>query len=166
MPSRQRKAQAAEHLSRSWLTVRSTHTLTEEVFAPPHNVRDFYVDLDNLRTVHPLIVSVRPVARTESPAGYQQTYRVGDRIPLGPLRLPITYVAQMTVPRIGDVRAQARQFPYIRLNTTVTFQPYEGGTRITERIVIDAPRLLAMVTRHQALKAHTAMLAGIRQRFG
>lgn len=43
----------------SWWVVGSEHTLSQQVPAPPAVVRDFYVDLDNLRLVHPLIVAVR-----------------------------------------------------------------------------------------------------------
>ena len=43
----------------SWWTAHAERTLTEEVPAPPDEVRDYYVDLDNIRLVHPLIVSVQ-----------------------------------------------------------------------------------------------------------
>jgi hypothetical protein len=39
------------------------------------------------------------------------------------------------------------------------------GTRLTERLTIAAPRLLAAVTRREAVDAHVAMLAGIRSYF-
>jgi hypothetical protein len=50
----------------------------------------------------------------------------------------------------------------------VTFEPIQEpvvGTRITERIRISAPRLLAPVVRRKGVKAHIAMLAGIRRHF-
>ena len=61
--------------------------------------------------------------------GYVQTYRVQDRIPLGPLQLPISYVARLHVPKAGEVTAEARQFPRVRLRTTVTFEQTGAGTR-------------------------------------
>jgi len=140
-------------------------TLTEEVPAPPDEVRDFYTHLDNMTIVHPLVVSVRTTARTETADGYVQTYRVKDRIPLGPFTLPITYVARLRVPRAGDVVSEARQFPRVRLNGTVTFEPIGSGTRVIERLHIEAPRPLASVTIREAVDAHIAMLAGIRRRF-
>ena len=82
---------------------------------PPDDVRGFYTDLDNIKLVHPLVVSVRTVARSETADGYVQTYRVGDRIPLGPLRLRTSYVARLYVPVTGDVLSEARQFPRVRL---------------------------------------------------
>ena len=141
---------------------RAEHTVSEEIPAPPDEVRDFYVDLDNIKRVHPLVVAVRATDRRQTADGYVQGYRVQDRIPLGPLRLRISYVARLHVPDVGDVTAEARQFPWIRLRTTVTFEPIDAGTRITEHMRIDAPRALATMTVREAVNAHTVMLAGMR----
>jgi len=149
----------------SWWTARAEHTLTQEVPAPPDEVRDFYVDLNNIRLVHPLIVAVEAVSRSETLDGYVQSYRVVDRIPLGPFTLRITYRARLQVPAAGDVLTEAHQSPGVRLRGTVSFEPTETGTRVTERIRIAAPRVLASVTTREAVKAHIAMLAGIRRHF-
>jgi hypothetical protein len=143
----------------------TARTLSEEIPAPPDQVRDFYVDLDNIKVVHPLVVSVQTLSRDHTADGYQQTYRVRDRIPLGPLSLGITYWARVEVPQHGDVITEARQFPQVRLNGTVTFEPIESGTRLSERLNIAAPRLLAAMTQREAVTAHIAMLAGIRGHF-
>jgi hypothetical protein len=147
-----------------WIT-HATRTLIEEIPAPPDQVRDFYVDLDNIKVVHPLVVSVQTISRSQTPDGYQQTYRVRDRIPLGVLSIRITYWARVEVPAHGDVITEARQFPQVRLNGAVTFQPIDSGTRLTERLQIAAPRLLAAMTQREAVNAHIAMLAGIRSHF-
>ena len=47
----------------------------------------------------------------------------------------------------------------------MSFEAIEGGTRMTERLAIEAPRPLAAVTVSQALDAHVDMLAGIARRF-
>jgi hypothetical protein len=149
----------------SWWMAHAERTLTEEVPASPEVVRDFYVDLDNIKIVHPLIVSVEKVSRTETSEGYRQSYRVVDRIPLGPLTLKITYQARLQVPVDGDVLTEADQSPGVRLRGTVSFEPTENGTRVTERIRFAAPRLLASVTIREGVKAHIEMLAGIRRHF-
>ena len=133
--------------------------LSEEIPASPDRVRDFYVDLDNIKVVHPLVVSVQSLSRDENADGYRQTYRVHDRIPLGPLSLGITYWARVEVPRYGDVITEARQFPRVRLNGIVSFEPIGSGTRLTERLNIVAPRPLAAMTQWEAVHAHVAMLA-------
>ena len=65
----------------------------------------------------------------------------------------------------GDVSSEARQFPRVRLSSTVAFEPAASGTRVVERIRIEAPWPLASVTARKAVEAHTEMLAGIRRRF-
>ncbi len=147
-----------------WIT-REERTLREDVPGPPDDVRRFYVDLDNIKLVHPLVVSVHTVDRRETADGYVQTYRVGDRIPLGPLRLRTNYLARLYVPVSGDVFTEARQFPRVRLSSTVAFEPVGSGTRVVERVRIEAPRPLASVTTRKAVDAHTEMLAGIRRLF-
>jgi hypothetical protein len=149
----------------SWWTVHAERTLSEHVPAPPDAVRDFYVDLDNIKLVHPLIVSVETVSRGETPEGYQQTYRVVDRIPLGPLTIRTSYQARLRVPARGDVLTEADQSPGVRLRGRVSFEPVDGGTQVTERIGITAPRMLAGVTIREGVKAHVKMLAGIRSHF-
>jgi len=37
--------------------------------------------------IHPLVVSVRTIDRSDADGGYDQTYRVTDRIPMGPVHL-------------------------------------------------------------------------------
>ena len=146
-------------------TTRLERTLCEDVPAPAGDVRAFYIDLDNIKLVHPLVVSVRTTDRSETADGFVQTYRVGDRIQWGPLRLRSSYVARLYVPLTGDVLSEARQFPLVRLRSTVAFEPTGTGTHIVERIRIEAPRPLASVTANKAVEAHTEMLAGIRRRF-
>ena len=149
----------------SWWIVQAEKTLSEDVSAPADEVRDFYVDLDNIRLVHPLIVSVQAMSRTQTPDGYQQSYRVVDRITLGPCTIKITYQARLHVPADGDVTTEADQSPGVRLRGTVSFEPVDGGTRVTERIRIAAPRPLAPITTREGVKAHIEMLAGIRRHF-
>jgi hypothetical protein len=149
----------------SRLVARAQRTVSEEIPAPPAAVRDFYVDLDNIKKVHPLVVAVRAIHREQTADGYVQSYRVQDRIPLGPLNLRIGYLARLHVPNTGDVTADAFQFPRVRLHTTVRFEPIDTGTRITEHMRIDAPRPLAAMTTREAVNAHAAMLAGMRRCF-
>lgn len=149
----------------SWWISHAEQELSEEIPAAPDDVRDFYVALDNIKAVHPLVVSVRTLASTPAADGYEQTYRVVDRIPLGPLKLRISYWARLTVPAHGPVLTEARQFPRVRLTGTVAFEPIDSGTRVVERIQIAAPRPLAGVTTREAVNAHRAMWSGIRRHF-
>jgi hypothetical protein len=149
----------------SWWIGSAERTITDVVPAPPAEVRAFYVDLDNIKLVHPLVVSVQSTARTETADGYTQTYRVRDRIPLGPLVLSVAYTARLHVPVHGDVLTEARQFPRVALDGVVSFAETGDGTRVTERLRIQAPRPLAAMTVREAVAAHVEMLAGIREYF-
>lgn len=141
-------------------------SVSGEVPAPPARVRAFYVDLDNISEVHPLVQWVRSTSRVELDDGYRQDYQVRDRIPFGPLALPITYRARLVVPTAGPVVAQARQFPQVRLDSQVNFTAIETGTSIIEDLTIAAPRPLLAITVAQAVAAHTTMLAAIAKVFG
>jgi hypothetical protein len=149
----------------TWWTGSADHIVSDTVAAKTQVVRDFYVDLHNIRQVHPLVVEVRETDRLERADGYVQTYRVRDRIPLGPVTMPITYTARVDVPDSGDVRTEARQFPWVRLDGVVSFDEVEAGTLITERLRIEAPHPLAAMTVRQAVAAHVEMLAGVRRTF-
>ncbi|SBS76309.1 conserved hypothetical protein [uncultured Mycobacterium sp.] len=139
--------------------------LIQDVPGTPDDVRAHYVDLNNIRDVHPLVVSVESLSRTDTGDGYVQVYRVRDRIPLGVVSLPITYTARLEVPSAGPVLSQARQFPAVRLDSVISFEPIPAGTRLTERIRFTAPCPLLTVTVRQAVEAHKEMLAGIRRHF-
>ena len=41
--------------------------MAEEVLAAPSEVRDFYVDLNNIKAVHPLVVGVESISHGRSP---------------------------------------------------------------------------------------------------
>ncbi|MDV3126203.1 SRPBCC family protein [Mycobacterium sp. 21AC1] len=149
----------------SWWIADAHRTVTGDIPAPPRQVRDFYVNLENITRVHPLVVSVRRTSGTESAGASVRTYRVSDRIRLGPLPLRITYQTCIAVSASGTVTAQARQFPRVGLDSTVAFEPVDGGTRVTEALHITAPRPLLPLTVTEAVNAHTAMLAAIRELF-
>lgn len=149
----------------NWWISYAEQTLTEDVPGTPAEVRGFYLDLGNLESVHPLIVSVRTTSRRETVDGYVCNYRITDRIPLWRVSLPICYRAQLYVPHVGEVITTARQFPQVRLDGTVSFDAIDSGTRVTERLRITAPRPLAAVATRQAVEAHIAMFAGIRRHF-
>ena len=141
-------------------------TVVDDIPAPPAQVRAYYVDLKNLAAVHPLIVSVNLISDSVIDGVHETTYRIKDRVPVGLLTLPATYTAVMRVSADGPVTSRALQFPGVRLQSRVTFDPVDAGTRLTESIRISAPRPLLGLTVRGAVAAHTEMLAGIRRHFG
>lgn len=145
-------------------------TLAQEIPGPPAEVRAVYVDLDNIAEFHPLVISVRTLARRATDDGYEQLYRITDVVPLDFLgkrlmRLPVRYTAEVRVPADGPVTTRSTQFPRVRLDSTVSFEPTASGTLLTERIRFSAPPPLLGMTVRQAVAAHTEMLAALRRRF-
>ena len=145
-------------------------TLAQEIPGPPAAVRAVYVDLDNIAEFHPLVISVRTLARRATDDGYEQLYRITDVVPLDFLgkrlmRLPVRYTAEVRVPADGPVTTRSTQFPRVRLDSTVSFEPTASGTLLTERIRFSAPPPLLGMTVRQAVAAHTEMLAALRRRF-
>ncbi|MDT5336731.1 MAG: hypothetical protein QOD90_2236 [Mycobacterium sp.] len=149
----------------NWWLTSTNHVVSDEVPAAPQDVRDFYCDLHNITQFHPLVASIQVIHREQTDHSHTQTYRIRDRIPFGPFTMGIVYTAKVHVPISGDVLTEAHQFPRVRLFGRVSFDHVEGGTRLTERLRIEAPRPLAATTARQAVKAHTEMLAGIRRCF-
>lgn len=150
-----------------WMS-RSRFELREAVPAAPDDVRTFYADLANMKLVHPLVVAVDCLVDRQGTEGRRRDYRVRDRIPFGPLALPVTYRATVLIAPDGVVHTEASQFPSVRLRGTVTFAASGAGTTgttVTETVDIAAPRPLTAFTAGQAEKAHAAMLAAIRRHF-
>ena len=111
------------------------------------------------------MVSVQTSGPRPLQDGYVQTYSIRDRVPVGPVGLPIRYRAALTVPTAGDVVAESFQFPRVRLHTVVSFEEHDGDTLLTERMRICAPRPLLGFTADQAVAAHREMLARMAERF-
>lgn len=149
----------------TWWTVEAERTLTEFVPAEPAAVRAVYVDLEHIADLHPLVVSVRRISRTVTADATVSTYRIKDRIPLGPFALSISYRARIEVAATGEVTSQAHQFPAVRLDSLVRFDPAADGTTVTERLRVSAPRPLAAITVAQGVAAHLDTWAAIRRRF-
>ena len=62
-----------------WIT-RVESTLAEDIPGRPDDVRAFYADLDNVTLVHPLVVSVRTVDRSETADGYEFEFTASHEI--------------------------------------------------------------------------------------
>jgi len=134
------------------------------IAAPPQKVRSFFARMENLPLIHPLILNVQYVktTRTEDQVPIQH-YRVRDRMRLGPLLLTFTYRVQMLENAEGDLVFETFQSPRIYLFNTTRFLPHPSGTRVTEQVDIDAPRLLLQVVRDQGKQAHWQMLANMKR---
>jgi hypothetical protein len=115
------------------------------------------MDVTNLKSIHPLILTVRKVG--------PEQWRVQERNPLGPLSLRVWYSTHVHVETNGNVIGESGLFLGVRLHDVVSLESVEGGTQVTERLRVVAPRPLGAYTHREAVKAHEEMLAAMRRHF-
>jgi hypothetical protein len=131
--------------------------LERQFDAPPDQVRDYLADLHNFSALHPLIESIDDLApRPERPDA--RFYRVVDRISFGPFRVRTTYVASLEVVSDFEVHGDAWQRPAVRLHTVYELHPEHGGTRLVERVEVEAPWGMRRFVTTQARQAHAETL--------
>ena len=124
-----------------------------EIQVPRGRLHAFLCDLSNYRPLHPLIESVEEIPPSEELPGARR-YRVVDRIQVGPLRLRATYIAALEPVGEAEVHGYAWQSPGIRLHTIYSLETIGSGTRLVERVSVEAPRLLRRFVIHQARQSH------------
>ncbi len=121
----------------------------------------FLCDLQNYVLLHPLIESIQEIAPTdEMPDG--RRYRVVDRIPIGPFRLRTVYTAVLRPVSECEVHGHASQAPRVRLHTIYTLDEVASGTRLVERVSVEAPGMLRRFVIAQARKSHEETLAKMK----
>jgi hypothetical protein len=64
----------------------------------------------------------------------------------------------------GEIEVTVRSRPRLVLHSRYRFEPEAAGTRVTETVAIDCPRLLARLVRRQAERAHERLLAALKER--
>lgn len=114
--------------------------------------------------IHPFIVRVRRLDSLAAPdGGPLDRYSITDRVPLGPFRLPATYLATIWRSADDTLTSDAYQFPRVHLHNVTRCREEGQGTRVEEVVTIYAPSLLSGYVRRQAFAAHKAMLANLKQ---
>ena len=112
-----------------------------EIRVPQEQLHAFLCDLHNYVPLHPLIESIEEISpMDEMPAA--RRYRVVDRVPLGPFRLRTVYTAALDPVTAREVHGYAWQSPGIRMQTIYALEGTDSGTRLVERVSIEAPRIL------------------------
>ncbi|MEU5944458.1 SRPBCC family protein [Micromonospora sp. NPDC047465] len=107
--------------------------------------------------LHPLIARVRRVSPRR---GARASYLITDRLAVGPLRLPVTYRADVLVDGPDEIVTVARQWPAttVRNRTRLRAEP-DGVVRIDVEITLAAPVPLFGYAFRQARAAHLGLAA-------
>ena len=132
-----------------------------EIRVPKAQLQAFLCDLHNYVPLHPLIESSEEISPTNEMPGARR-YRVVDRIPLGPFRLRTVYTAALESVSVNEVHGHAWQSPGIRMQTIYALEGAESGTRLVERVSIEAPRILRRFVVSQARQSHKETLAKMK----
>ncbi len=132
-----------------------------EIRVPQARLHAFLCDLHNYVPLHPLIESIEEVSPTDDMPGARR-YRVVDPLPWGPFRLRTVYSAALESVTANEVHGHAWQSPGIRLQTIYALGEVEAGTRLVERVTIEAPRILRRFVVSQARQSHKETLAKMK----
>ena len=132
-----------------------------EIRVPCARLHAFLCDLRNYVPLHPLIESIQELAATDEMPRARR-YRVVDRIPLGPFRLRTVYIAALEPLTEHEVHGHAWHSPGIRLHTIYALQDTVSGTRLVERVSIEAPRILRRFVVSQTRPSHEETLAKMK----
>ena len=132
-----------------------------EIGVPRAELHAFLCDLRNYVPLHPLIESIEEMAPTDEMPSARR-YRVVDRIPFGPFRLRTQYTAALEPVSEHEVHGHAWQSPGIRLHTAYELQDVASGTRLVERVSVEAPAILRRYVIRQASQSHEETLAKMK----
>ncbi len=132
-----------------------------EIRVPQARLHAFLCDLHNYVPLHPLIESIEEILPMDALPGARR-YRVVDRIRLGPFRFRTVYTAALESATANEVHGHAWQSPGIRLKTIYALETTESGTRLVERVSIEAPFLLRRFVVSQARQSHKETLSKMK----
>jgi ligand-binding SRPBCC domain-containing protein len=144
----------------------ATAHFEQEMFiqAPPETVLGFLDNAENHPKIHPMVVGIQLIEATSAPDGAPiRSYAIRDQMQLGPFTIRFTYRAAFQRRPGGELIFDAFQFPRIKLHNIFHFQPEGTGTRVTEQVNIQAPRLLIKTVYKQAQHAHQQMLLNLKK---
>jgi hypothetical protein len=135
--------------------------LETEIQISLERLHSFLCDLHNFVPLHPLIESIDEIPPT-SEIPHARWYRVVDRIAIGPFRVRTAYTAALEPISDREVHGHAWQSPGVRLRTVYALEATESGTRLAERVSVEAPRILRGFVVSQAQRSHEETLGKMK----
>ncbi len=133
---------------------RESFSYTVQARSAPALAADLLADPLRHAEFHPWIVRVRRVAPRR---GARASYAITDRLPLGPLRVPVTYRADVLVATADEVVTVARQWPATTVRNRTRLAPEPEGVRIDVEITLAAPAPLFGYAFARARSAHLVL---------
>jgi hypothetical protein len=114
------------------------------------------------RELHPLIVKVKQV---DAPPPALRRYAITDRVPLGPVKLTVTYIADVLEAGPQRVLTEARQKPGTTVRNDTRLSTADGRVVADVEITLTAPTLLFRTAFAQAQAAHAELATRLTEVF-
>ena len=114
-----------------------------------------FSELSEHADLHPLIVEVREVR--PAPKGCVRRFLISDRIPFGPVTIPITYVADVISVADDRIVTVARQKPATTLRNVTLLSEVDGTIKADVEVTMTAPTPLFRFAFRQAEQAHNEL---------
>ena len=130
-------------------------TVIVDVPVAPDVALDFLADLPRHRGIHPFLVSAQVVSA--GPAWRE--WQVLERPTVGPFHYSVRFRARLARPRPGELVAQVRVRPGVRLDTDTVATATTCGARLVETTTVTAPWPLLGYVARQAERAHARTFA-------
>lgn len=130
--------------------------------APRSEILAVLGDLREYGRFHPLLLGVTELPRDPAAPDTQRCEML-ERLSFGPFTWRSTYVAEMRVVSATELWAEAWAPAGVHLTNRFTLSDEGGGTRITENVEIEAPRLFLRYATRTAKAAHTDQFARLKE---
>ncbi len=137
-------------------------TVETLIDAPLERVHEQLRDLRNYRDFHPLLIRITELPRDPEDADTQRCEML-ERLTLGPFSWRSTYTATMRVVSPTELFAEAWAPARVHLVNRFVLAAEGTGTRLIERVEIEAPGLLLGYAARTAEAAHTEQFERLRE---
>ena len=119
-----------------------TFGLETSVGVPPEEAIDFLLSLDRHPGLHPYFTHAEIVAEGSDAGGPWTDWKVTERSRLGPFSYPLRFATRTSRTSGTAMTSVVRPAPGCRLDITARAVATGGGARVTETVVVSAPRPL------------------------
>jgi len=129
--------------------------LSTFVDADVETVFNFLSDLNNHRHLHPYFVKAELVdSGRDSDGNRTRDFMITERPRLGPFRYTITFPTKMVFTDQHEFQSDVRTALGTHLVNVMRCKSENNGTRVTENVTVEAPRLTIGYVKQQAYIAH------------
>ena len=142
-------------------------TVSVHIKTSPQTAYEHLANLDNHPGLQPLVVATEALERGQDAQGHQtkRFYSIEQFHFLGFIPYKNKIKVLMTLlPEANTIVQEVDSFPNIYLRSETCFAAADGGTTVTETVIIDCPDLLLGYVRKTAVSAHEVLMQNLKAR--